>query len=192
MDIKLFALYTEDDGILIYASAQEAADAVERLNEQGANGITEVSENIIDTLHFEVVPQPKKAKVKNALSKEEKYAMRKVSLGLDNKPCGGLQHFSGLTGYVARQLIEAGAANVEDAQNDAPTFGAIVTFLEDNPKFTGHGYVVLPSRDDERITLEGVESSCVLSAEERKAFKAVFGKADEFSNKQGNFRAWYD
>lgn len=125
---------------------------------------------------------------------QEKFVARCKAIGL---PVPSVQsneiiYFKSLTGAQARELLNSGAANPHDRQNSAPSFEEITKFLEEHPKFTGHGYIVMPARSDERITLEGVMSRQVLSRADKADFSKMFGEADEFSLKAKNARAWYD
>lgn len=126
------------------------------------------------------------------MTKHEKYHARLLAVGVVQHNGGGITYFSSLTGEKARWLLNQGAASSGDCQNDAPSFEEITTFLEAHPKFVGHGYIVLPERSDERITLEGVISEAKLSKTDKDAFTRMFRHADEFELSATFARAWYD
>jgi hypothetical protein len=100
---------------------------------------------------------------------------------------GGIKHFAGLTHQRCQSLINHNHTDPEDRQNDAPSFAQITDFLQRNPSFTAHGYVVSPEREDYRVTLEGVESDDDSDIDE---FCRMFHDADEFEVSLP--RAWYD
>lgn len=127
------------------------------------------------------------------MNPQEKYKVRLVAVnGKAAKHANDLVYFDNLTGIEARKLLDSGAADSEDRQNDAPTFERITEFLERRPEFFGHGYIVGPRREDERITLEGVWSEHVSSKKSLSEFAQLFRSADEFQVEGDYARAWYD
>ena len=101
--------------------------------------------------------------------------------------------FTGLSAKDLKKCIAKGWADAEDRQNNSPSIGEILEFLEANPSFEAHGYVVTPRRDDSRISLEGVETEGA-PREQVDAFIDTFRLADEFmfNSNGGCCRAWYD
>lgn len=58
---------------------------------------------------------------------------------------------------AARLLALLPAERLADRQNDAPSLGAVLRATVGNPReLEVHGYLVPPSRSDERLTAEGV------------------------------------
>lgn len=105
---------------------------------------------------------------------------------------GGVNRFDGARAEVLQKLIDLGFADPNDRQNDAPSYGKIVEFLKKYPRFTGFGYAVDVTRDDYRVTLEGVLGpDGRLTQEELEAFVELFRTADEFRT-TSPARAWYD
>jgi hypothetical protein len=129
------------------------------------------------------------------MNKQERFEARLNATGLGNvRDDGDIHRYEGLTAGDARWLLDIGAAEADDAQNSAPTFGEIVEWLEEHPSFVAHGYVVSPKRSDERITIEGVCSArgARHSKEDLVAFAQKFHRADEFDISNTRCRAWYD
>jgi hypothetical protein len=126
------------------------------------------------------------------MTREEKYARRLAAAGLDAPltTFGGRINFKRLTAEAARELINSGCADEGDNTNGSPTFGEITAFLERNPSFVAHGYIIIPTRGDERITLEGVIAAKDPGEMEVKEFVKMFREADDFD--LDCYRAWYD
>jgi hypothetical protein len=53
-----------------------------------------------------------------------------------------------------------------------------------------HGYIIIPTRGDERITLEGVIAAKDPGEMKVKEFVKMFREADDFD--LDCYRAWYD
>lgn len=102
-------------------------------------------------------------------------------------------HFSEMTPETARKLLDAGYADPEESQNDAPTFEEMTVFCEQHPGFTLHGYVIGGDRDDARTTAEGVQGTAQ-SIEAMFDFVEMFRYADDcdFNRETLNCFCWYD
>ena len=126
------------------------------------------------------------------MTTQEKYAARLNSVGLNasQKDRGGVVRFQRITAVEARRLLDSGCADPEGNTNGSPTFLEITEFLEENPSFVAHGYIVVQRRPDERITLEGVAETQKPSQEEIDNFTKMFQTADEFT--LNPCKAWYD
>lgn len=102
--------------------------------------------------------------------------------GLLGDSYGGIQRFSGLTAEKLSLLVKEKFADPTETQNNSPTISDFLNFLKKNPGFTAHGYVVLPEREDYRVSIEGVEWSGTesLSPKSMQEFVDMFRDADEF------------
>ncbi|MFQ5858122.1 MAG: hypothetical protein ACE5LU_21165 [Anaerolineae bacterium] len=119
---------------------------------------------------------------------------------LVSKEWGGIISFSGLTVEDGRKLLEfLPPANRECRQNAAPSFAEFVLDIGDRfPDAIFFGYQVVPEREDERITIEGVLIPMVTS--ESRVLNVVRqfaeGDPDEFDpwEHEGEdcWRLWWD
>lgn len=111
----------------------------------------------------------------------------------DSEYGGGIRRFEKLT---AMQLHDLYAADfVEDeVWNDCPGNRAFMDFMDRNPGVTAHGYVVDNSREDYRLTIEGVEFFGKVTSQMREAFetRGVFESADEKQIGNNYLYCWYD
>jgi len=101
-------------------------------------------------------------------------------------------HRTEFTFEELKQLKEENFLDLESRQNYAPSTGDFMEWLENNPKFMAHGYIVTPDRDDYRVSIEGVESSEELTKSEARRFVDFCRMADEFDFEDFNYRAWWD
>jgi hypothetical protein len=99
--------------------------------------------------------------------------------------------FEGLSYKDLLTCIKKGWADPEETQNSSPSIQELADFLEDNPAFKAHGYVVSPGREDRRISLEGVKACRRPSPRSVQAFFGMFRQADECDIVMP-YRAWYD
>lgn len=101
---------------------------------------------------------------------------------------GGIKHYENLDYDTLKYLIEKGYANKDDCQNSCPSIGTIFEVMERNPGLTAHGYFVERERDDDRISIEGVDGPC--SKEDAK----IFEDADDYiyDYEDGELYCWYD
>jgi len=113
---------------------------------------------------------------------------------------GDLKRFKLMPVQALQHLIELGFADPENDQNGSPSIAQMVSFMNRWPRFVfAHGYAVHYSRDDYRISVEGVEGKVPedLDKKARSEFVIDFLRfwtgADEMElNNNGNFRVWYD
>jgi hypothetical protein len=105
---------------------------------------------------------------------------------------GGIERFSGLGVETLRTLVARNFADPADRQNDSPTLGEFLRFLEKHPEVRAHGYAVSPEREDYRVTIEGLEYAGPVSAELRREFRQMNGAADECVCEAGRLYCWYD
>lgn len=99
--------------------------------------------------------------------------------------------FDGVTAETLQKLVDLKFADPDEYQNEAPSVGEILDFLNENPDFTAHGYAVTVRRDDYRIILEGVEGNS-RDFDQISRFMNMFRFADEFETGIGYQRAWFD
>lgn len=99
--------------------------------------------------------------------------------------------FDGVTAETLQKLVDLKYADPDERQNEAPSIGEILEFLEENPDFTANGYAVTVRRDDYRISIEGVEGNS-RDFDQISRFMNMFRFADEFESGVGYQRAWFD
>ena len=105
---------------------------------------------------------------------------------------GGLRYFSGLSldvleALIREDFVEMGPWNTCDGVEEL-----FLPFLRRNPKFTAHGYAVMPGRPDLRVTIEGVEQDGPMTTDEIIDFALTFRGADEMDLDPDWARCWYD
>lgn len=120
--------------------------------------------------------------------------LRDAILGITSSQySGGIAHFNNLKFSQLNQLSKHRFLNFKDRQNNCPNIGKIFMFLNNNPDFTAHGYAVDSSRNDYRISLEGVEIKRPCTEKEWDEFKKLFGGADELRGSYDTpLYCWYD
>lgn len=104
---------------------------------------------------------------------------------------GGCTNFRFVNVNTLKELVKKGYLDPEDKQNDAPTAGEFIKFMEKYPEFKAHGYIIDNEREDRRITIEGV-SGYPQSEEAKEAFEEMFLNADEFNIEDDEYYCWYD
>ena len=109
----------------------------------------------------------------------------------EDKYLGGIRRFESLSVSGLQNLLALNAIDPEEQHNCAPTTQEIYDFMKDHDNFTAHGYAVSTSRDDYRISLEGVEGFCETRAD-MEDFVNMFRFADEFSISDGEAWCWFD
>ena len=111
---------------------------------------------------------------KYSKNSEERDSMLRFTDGV----VGGTQHFNGLNVDVLKALIAKKHADPIDSQNGAPTIAEFVEFMTQYPFATAHGYAVVPSRSDYRLSIEGIEG-CVPKDVDIKKFVSDFSRFAE-------------
>jgi len=105
---------------------------------------------------------------------------------------GGIIRFRELGLEELEALVEKGYIDPEEAQNSSPTVGEILGFMKKYPAVTAHGYVVSPDREEERVSLEGIEcEASEVTDELRMDFVDLARYADEFEYRTSLY-AWWD
>jgi hypothetical protein len=102
----------------------------------------------------------------------------------------------GLTWEQLNELVQVGAADPENVQNDSPMIGEFLDELAnlgDRVRFIG--YIIYPPREDCRVSVEGFEAFG-LTADEALDLAARY-RADEFDKNRrpdGTYdvRFWWD
>jgi hypothetical protein len=94
---------------------------------------------------------------------------------------GGIARFHGLKIDALHKLIDENFANPEDRQNFAPSISEFAEFMENHPEFNAHGYIVHPSRDDYRVSIEGLQYTGELTNELIADFSDLCRDADDFT-----------
>ena len=102
-----------------------------------------------------------------------------------------IYHFEDMDVHVAKQCVIRGWLDLNEKQNDSPTVGEIIKFMESNPSFSAHGYIVSGNREDTRISFEGVKATMTPEKHEIVNYIDMFRTADEF-DAEFPFRAWFD
>ena len=97
-----------------------------------------------------------------------------------------IKSFDKMPPALLRQLVDEGFADLEEAQNSAPSIGEFLEATELYPEMTFHGYVVTPRREDYRVSIEG------FNAPYNDAIVNDYHGADEFEVYNGWVRAWWD
>ena len=107
--------------------------------------------------------------------------------------------FSGMNAECLQELVDNGFADLDETQNDSPDIKTYLDFLKDHSKYSNltlHGYIITPTREDVRVSIEGPEGD--LGQDDLPDFATLFRYADEFSidtpEHFGQFkvRCWYD
>ena len=88
--------------------------------------------------------------------KERENIIRKGSKEYIPDDYAEIDSFDGMTPETAHKLINTGYANPYTKQNEAPTFGELVSLCEKHPGLVMGGYAVGGTRDDARVTIDTI------------------------------------
>jgi hypothetical protein len=106
---------------------------------------------------------------------------------------GDVIRFQNLALSELETLVKKGYIELDENQNDSPSTEEFLEFMRQYPATLGHGYVVAPDRDDERVTLEGIAvQRADVTPELFRAFVQLCRCADEFTDNDGGLYAWWD
>lgn len=109
---------------------------------------------------------------------------------------GGVARFHNLDAQNATDLYEEGFLNLDDRQNESPTVGEMLEWVQENPDGYIHGYMVEPGRNDYRVSFEGVGRKATpekpITAQEVMEFTNLFRHADSFEVSDDELYAWWD
>jgi len=105
---------------------------------------------------------------------------------------GGLRHFNDMDYDTLQWMVDNRFADLEERQNDGPTIKSFLRYLKDRPNFSVIGYVVDSSRNDYRLSVDGITATD-LSVDDKEFFSTIFGRwADEYELNDESARAWWD
>ena len=99
--------------------------------------------------------------------------------------------FDSLSLEQFRELVANDFIDLEDCQNDSPSAGQFLAFMEKYPAVVAHGYAVGHDRVDYRVTLEGLSFNGPVSEELSTDFSSLCRDADEFVNESNKLHAWW-
>ena len=110
---------------------------------------------------------------------------------------GGILRFSEMSLDTLKFLVEKEFACLDDTQNDAPSLGEFIEFLEEcnNDNIKLHGYAVSPWRDDYRVTIEGMifdYDPDTLNMDLHRKIVLFNRRAYKFDDKDGKLISWWD
>lgn len=102
------------------------------------------------------------------------------------------ERFSGLTLETLKQLFKEKFIEPDDSQNSAPTAEQMLEFMEKHPGVTAHGYAVHHSREDYRVTIEGLEYEGDVDTELMGEFAEFANGADSLTLNGKHLYFWFD
>lgn len=108
------------------------------------------------------------------------------------KYVGGIRHYKELTYEQLEELDDKCFLDPEECQNYSPSIAEFMDFMKDHREFTAHGYVVSDTRDDYRVSIEGLFKFGNITYEETIEFVDMFRCADEFTCTKEELYCWYD
>ena len=106
--------------------------------------------------------------------------------------CGGIRYFKDLTLDTLKSLKRENFLDASDAQNSSPTIQEFMEFMDEHPGFTAHGYAVIDSRSDYRVSIEGLEKDGDISRDDLVDFVDMNRWADKLNVSDNWLRCWYD
>jgi len=109
-----------------------------------------------------------------------------------SKDRNGVKRFEGLSLDNLKAMLSKGFIDPNENQNNSPDTEEFAEFMENHPKFTAHGYIVSPYRNDARVTLEGVTMLGEIDKDDIIAFYEMFRYADEITANETCLHCWYD
>ena len=112
-----------------------------------------------------------------------------------NYAVGGICQFDNLHFKMATELVRRGFLPPEDKQNEAPTAQEFIDFMKqhDPDNWTLIGYAVSPTREDVRVSIEGIRSDRPLLDHDMVDFLRTFRDADKLIAEDGQpVFCWYD
>lgn len=111
-----------------------------------------------------------------------------------SKYSGGCRRFKGIDVETLNELIDFDFLDPDECQNSSPTTEEFIIFMEQYDGYTAHGYTIIDSRGDYRVTIEGIEKSSddCISYDELIDFVDTFRFADELTVEKFVLYCWYD
>jgi len=104
---------------------------------------------------------------------------------------GGVERYRGLTLNKLRELIDNRFVDLDERQNNSPTIAEFYEFMKDHLEVKAHGYVVDASRDDYRVSIEGLEFNGPVVMSTMLDFVKLCRYADEFVCEQNKLYSWW-
>lgn len=117
---------------------------------------------------------------------------REITWGSDADTFGGTLQFEDLTLTQLEKLRDNRFLELDDAQNNAPTISRFMLFMKEHKGVLAHGYAVSPTRDDYRVSIEGLEFCGECTTEMQLAFSRLCRSADEIEITGEHLYCWYD
>lgn len=105
---------------------------------------------------------------------------------------GGICYFAGVPVNQLKELMEEGLLDRDISQGYSPTNEEFIAFMEQYPEeYFAHGYLVVNSRHDRRINIDGLDGipANAISLENFRSFGKL---ADELIIKRKACYSWYD
>jgi hypothetical protein len=131
------------------------------------------------------------------LALNQDFARRAQLLGLDPADdSGGIVKFDPIDLPTMRTLVEERFTTMDMRQNDAPCTADFLQFMEQWPEVKAHGYAVVPSRADYRVTFEGLHCELDTVDDERReplreAFAALCESANDLETDGDVLSSWW-
>jgi hypothetical protein len=114
-------------------------------------------------------------------------------LGLKwNDEFGGISTFEGITLKQVETLLSENFIDPQNTQNESPTAEQFIDFMRKYPVAQAHGYAVSPTRDDYRVTIEGLYVPCAdVTVQLLRDFVSLCRDADKLQI-SGDLYSWWD
>ncbi|CAI6087336.1 hypothetical protein [Cohnella sp. JJ-181] len=145
------------------------------------------------TPHSETLKKIEVPEYKFVYNKDYKLRDKIVGINFDwSKKQNDIAYYDNLDVRTLEELILNNHINPNDAQNAAPFVRDIFYFMTKYPQVLASGYLVGPSRDDYRISIDGLYVPNKYVTEEIKSeFIEFCMDADEL-NTEENLMSWWD
>lgn len=118
------------------------------------------------------------------------YKLRNEILGVGEED--EFHRFTNLSLNNLQELIDSNFIDLEECQNYSPTTEEFLNFMKENPGVVAHGYAVESTRNDYRVTLEGISYDGNVDFEELINLVDNFRSADIFNIDTDGFYLWWD
>jgi hypothetical protein len=112
---------------------------------------------------------------------------------------GGTRRFKGLPWPILRLLVNEGYIDGNDKQNNAPSINEIIEFIDQtqdkNINFYVSGYIVSPTRLDQRLSVDTVFAHGYFDSynyEKVQNIRTFFKNADSKEESPRTLLFWYD
>jgi len=105
---------------------------------------------------------------------------------------GGTRRFESLNLEQLQDLIQNNFIDLEECQNYSPSVSDFLDFMKKYPAVKAHGYAVSHTRDDYRVSLEGLAFAGEVNNQMLLDFIHLCRQADEFHASEDELYAWWD